>query len=271
MDLGLTGRVAIVTGAAKGIGRAIAERLSTEGACVVVADVDVAAGTDVAERLGPRATFVRTDVSDADDVRSVVEQACDRFGGLHVMVNNAGISGTSRRLMADDLRDFQRVLAVDLYGVMVGTREAARAMGDGGSVVNITSIAGISPGVGFSTYRAAKAGVIHFSRCAAIELAELGVRVNVIAPGNIATDINASFDTSSVVRRIQPLQRLGAASDIADVAAFLAGDRSAQVTGTVVPVDGGTTAGPPPIDHADVLVQDAGGRSRTGEEEPRHD
>ena len=99
------------------------------------------------------------------------------------MVNNAGISGSSRRLMQDDLRDFDRVIAVDLYGVMVGTQRAARAMGPGGSIINITSIAGITPGPGFSTYRAAKAAVIHFSRSAAIEVGELGVRVNVIAPG----------------------------------------------------------------------------------------
>ena len=168
------------------------------------------------------------------------------------MVNNAGISGSFRRLMDDDLRDFDRVIAVDLYGVMVGTQRAARAMGEGGSIINITSIAGISPGIGFSTYRAAKAGVIHFSRCAAVEVAELGVRVNVIAPGNIATDINASFDTASIVRRIQPLQRLGGTRDVANTAVYLASERSAQVTGIVIPVDGGTTAGPPPINYDDI-------------------
>jgi NAD(P)-dependent dehydrogenase (short-subunit alcohol dehydrogenase family) len=141
------------------------------------------------------------------------------------------------------------VLAVDLYGVMVGTQRAAGAMDEGGSIINITSIGGISPGIGFTAYRAAKAGVIHFSRCAAIEVAELGVRVNVIAPGNIATEINASFDTAAVVRRLQPLQRLGGTRDVANAAVYLASERAAQVTGTVIPVDGGTTAGPPPIDY----------------------
>jgi NAD(P)-dependent dehydrogenase (short-subunit alcohol dehydrogenase family) len=122
-------------------------------------------------------------------------------------------------------------------------------MGAGGSIITITSIAGINPGVGFSTYRAAKAAVIHFSRCAAIEVGELGVRVNVIAPGNIATAINASlYDTEAVARRLQPLQRLGSTRDIANAAVFLASERSAQVTGTLTPVDGGTSAGPPPID-----------------------
>ena len=116
------------------------------------------------DELGEATSFVRTDVSDADSVQAAIDHAQERFGGLHVMVNNAGISGSSRRLMHDDLRDFDRVMAVDLYGVMVGTQRAARSMGLGGSVINITSIAGISPGPGFSSYRAAKAAVIHFSR-----------------------------------------------------------------------------------------------------------
>jgi NAD(P)-dependent dehydrogenase (short-subunit alcohol dehydrogenase family) len=251
----LDGKVAIVTGAANGIGRAIAELFLEERAQVVVADIDEAAGASAAEELGERAAFVHTDVADAASVQAAIDHAQAHFGALHVMVNNAGISGSYRRLMQDDLRDFERVMAVDLYGVMVGTQRAARAMGEGGSIVNITSIAGISPGIGFSSYRAAKAGVIHFSRCAAIEVAELGVRVNVIAPANIATDINASFDTRSIVRRLQPLQRLGSPRDVANAAVYLASERSAQVTGTVVPVDGGTTAGPPPIDYDDVKAK----------------
>jgi NAD(P)-dependent dehydrogenase (short-subunit alcohol dehydrogenase family) len=248
----LAGKVAIVTGAANGIGRAIAEVFVEEGARVLIADVDDAAAAEVVEKLGDAAAFVHTDVSDPASMQSAIDGAQAHFGGLHVMVNNAGISGSSRRLMVDDLRDFERVIAVDLYGVMVGTQRAARAMGEGGSIINITSIAGISPGVGFSTYRAAKAGVIHFSRCAAVEVAELGVRVNVIAPGNIATGINASFDTASIVRRIQPLQRLGGTRDVANTAVYLASERSAQVTGIVIPVDGGTTAGPPPITYDDI-------------------
>src|SRR5262245_61558107 len=254
----LDGKVAIVTGGAKGIGRAIAEVFVEEGARVVVADIDDDRATDVVRQLGEACSFLHTDVSNPDSVQAAVDHAKERFGALHVMVNNAGISGSFRRFMMDDLRDFDRVIAVDLYGVMVGTQRAARAMGEGGSIVNITSIAGISPGIGFSTYRAAKAGVIHFSRCAAVEVAELGVRVNVIAPGNISTDINASFDTASVVRRIQPLQRLGGTRDVANAAVYFASDRSAQVTGTVIPVDGGTTAGPPPINFDEISAPPTG-------------
>jgi len=251
----LEGKVAIVTGGANGIGRAIAQLFVEEGAHVLIADIDGDAAAQAVAELGAAAASTRTDVSDAASVQAAIDHAQERFGALDVMVNNAGISGSYRRLMQDDLRDFDRVLAVDLYGVMVGTQRAAGAMRPGGSIVNITSIAGISPGIGFSAYRAAKAGVVHFSRCAAIEVAELGVRVNVIAPGNISTEINASFDTASIVRRIQPLQRLGGTRDVANAAVYLASDRAAQVTGTVIPVDGGTTAGPPPVSFDDVKAK----------------
>jgi NAD(P)-dependent dehydrogenase (short-subunit alcohol dehydrogenase family) len=248
----LDGKVAIVTGGANGLGRATAEVFVAEGARVVIADLDDAAGEDLVAVLGDAAAFKHTDVSDGESVRAVVEHAVDRFGGLHVMVNNAGIASSFRRFMHDDLRDFNRVMAVDLFGVIVGTQHAARHTGPGASIINTTSIAGISPGIGLTTYRAAKAGVIHFSRCAAIELAELGIRVNVIAPGNISTDINAAFDTPSIVSRIQPLQRLGSPRDVANAAVYFASERSAQVTGTVLPVDGGTTAGPRPADVTDI-------------------
>lgn len=254
----LTGKVAIVTGGANGIGRATVEAFVGEGARVVVADLDDIAGEELVAGLGDAVAFVHTDVADAGSVAAAVDAAVEIHGGLHVMVNNAGIPSSFRRLMDDDLRDFDRVMAVDLYGVIVGTQNAARRMAKGGSIVNITSIAGISPGIGLTTYRAAKAGVIHFSRCAAIELAEHGIRVNVIAPGNIATAINAAFDTEKIVSRIQPLQRLGSPVDVANAATYLASDRSAQVTGVVVPVDGGTTAGPPPVPIGDVAARTGG-------------
>jgi NAD(P)-dependent dehydrogenase (short-subunit alcohol dehydrogenase family) len=250
----LDGKVAIITGGANGIGRATAELFVQEGARVVIADLDDERGAEVSDRLGEAATFKHTDVSDADSVEEVAEFAEAHFGALHVMANNAGVPSSFRRFMKDDLRDFDRVMAIDLYGVMVGTQRAARHMGEGASIINTTSIAGISPGVGLTTYRAAKAGVIHFSRCAAIELAELGIRVNVIAPGNISTDINAAFDTKSIVSRIQPLPRLGSPVDVANAAVYLASDRSAQVTGMVLPVDGGTSVGPPPLDPSIVMT-----------------
>jgi NAD(P)-dependent dehydrogenase (short-subunit alcohol dehydrogenase family) len=255
----LDGKVAVITGGANGIGRATVEVFVEEGARVVVADVDDAAGEEGIATLGDAAAFKHTDVSDPDSVQDLIDFAIARFETLDVMVNNAGIPSSFRRLLSDDLRDFSRVMAVDLYGVIVGTQRAARRMRQGGSVINTTSIAGISPGIGLTTYRAAKAAVIHFSRCAAIELAEHGVRVNVIAPGNISTAINAAFDTASIVRRIQPLQRLGSPRDVANAAVYLASERSAQVTGMVLPVDGGTTTGapPPPVDDITARPRDA--------------
>jgi len=250
----LDGKVAVVTGGANGLGRAIVEVFVDEGARVVVADLDDEAGHDLDAGLGDAVAFSHTDVSDAGSVQRVVDVAIERFGSLNVMVNNAGIPSAFRRLMRDDLRDFDRVMSVDLYGVMVGTQAAARGMGEGGSIVNTASIAGISPGIGLMTYRAAKAAVIHFSRCAAIELAERGIRVNAIAPANIATDINAAFDTAAIVSKLQPLPRLGTPLDVANAAVYLASDRSAQVTGIVLPVDGGTTAGPPPGHIGDVAA-----------------
>jgi NAD(P)-dependent dehydrogenase (short-subunit alcohol dehydrogenase family) len=255
----LEGKVAIVTGGANGIGRATAETFVAEGARVVIADIDDEAGTHAAEELGDAAVFERTDVADPDSVRMVVERAIERFGALHVMANNAGIASSLRRFMDDDLRDFYSVMKVDLYGVIVGTQEAARRLRPGGSIINTASIADITPGVGLTTYRTAKAAVIHFSRCAAIELAERGIRVNVIAPGNISTAINAAFDTSSIVSKLQPLQRLGTPTDVANAAVYLASERSAQVTGLVLPVDGGTSTGPPPLPTSDVMKRPTAG------------
>ncbi len=141
-------------------------------------------------------------------------------------------------------------MAVNVRGVMLGCQRAARYMAEhgGGSIINTTSIGGINAGAGLMTYRASKAAVVHLSQCIAIDFAQHGIRVNCIAPAHIATAINATYDQTSIVRAMQPLQRMGAPSDVAEAMVFLASDRSAQITGIVLPVDGGTTAGPPPAD-----------------------
>jgi len=243
----LADKVAIVTGGAGGIGRATAEVFVEEGAHVVIADVDREAGDATAAELGRGAAFKQTDVSDADAVQALVDFTVERFGGLHVMFNNAGISSAQRRFLQDDLRDFQRVVAVNLFGVMVCTQRAARHMADhgGGSIINTASIAGINAGAGLMPYRATKAAVIHFSRSVAVDMAEHGIRVNCIAPAHIATAINTNYDIPQIVKLMQPLQRLGTPRDVAYAVLYLASDRAAQVTGIVLPVDGGTTAGPP--------------------------
>lgn len=262
MSTELSGKVAVVTGGASGLGAGIVERFLAEGASVAFGDVDVDHGTELANRHGEKALFLPTDVADLDQLGRLIETAVDRFGGLDVMVNNAGVSGKMHRsFLADDLGDFERVMAINLRAVMAGTRDAARHMADhgGGSVINLTSIGGIQAGGGVMAYRASKAAVIHFTKCAAVELAAYEVRVNCIAPGHIRTAIVASSaqgrDAEDVARfeaaiRAQmradrPLEREGTAADVAEVALFLAGDRSPYITGTVLPVDGGTAAGRP--------------------------
>jgi NAD(P)-dependent dehydrogenase (short-subunit alcohol dehydrogenase family) len=253
----LADKVAIVTGGAGGLGGAMVERFVEEGARVVIADVDDERGQALAGKLGDAVEYLHTDVADAEQVQALVDFAAEELGGLHVMVNNAGISSSRRRFLDDDLRDFERVMAVNLLGVMLGIQRAARHMvgNGGGSIINITSIGGINAGAGLMTYRAAKAAVVHLTQSAAIDLAEHGIRVNCIAPAHIATAINATYDQSQIVRLMQPLQRLGQPSDVADAVAFLASDRAAQITGVVLPVDGGTTAGPPPIDTKKVMAK----------------
>ena len=258
----LAGKVAIVTGGASGIGRGIVERFVAEGARVVIADVEDHRGEALAAALGPAAFFRRTDVSDPEQVGSLVAAAVEKFGGLQVMVNNAGISTTMHpRFFDDDLADFHRVMAVNVLGVMAGTRDAGRHMAahGGGSIINISSIGGIQAGGGVMTYRASKAAVIQFTKCAAIELAHYEVRVNTIAPGNIPTPLvaksAANMDPEQLerfegkirqtMRDDRPLKREGTPEDVAEAALYFATDRSRYVTGTVLPVDGGTVAGKP--------------------------
>lgn len=256
----LTGKVAIITGGASGIGAGIVEKFLAEDACVVIGDIDRDRGTALAQTLGARAVFRQTDTADPGQVSDLVSFAVQQFGGLHVMVNNAGISSAMHRsFLEDDLADFHRVMAVNLLGVMAGTRDAARQMATtgGGSIINLSSIGGIQAGGGVMTYRASKAAVIQFTKSAAIELAYYDIRVNCIAPGNIPTPLLASSASDKTpeeqtrferaireqMRSDRPLQREGTPEDVAEAALYFAGDRSRYVTGTVLRVDGGTAAG----------------------------
>jgi NAD(P)-dependent dehydrogenase (short-subunit alcohol dehydrogenase family) len=259
----LDGKVAIVTGGSSGIGLGTVERFLSEGARVVVADIDRNRGEAVVADFGKQAAFVHTDVGQPDQVVALVSFAIDHFGGLHVMFNNAGIAGTRHpTIFDDDFSDFNRVMDVNLLGVMVGTREAARhmAQGTGGSIINVSSIGGLQFAPSLWAYHLSKSGVIHFTKAAAVGLGPHRIRVNCIAPGNIETPIleqtMASHlpesERAETMRRIrdyilsqQPLPKQGTTGDMAEAALYFASDRSAYVTGTVLPVDGGLVAGNP--------------------------
>jgi NAD(P)-dependent dehydrogenase (short-subunit alcohol dehydrogenase family) len=260
MTVLLAGKVAIVTGGASGLGRGIVEKFVAAGANVVVPDVNDDAGQDVAGQCGAKAWFHHADVADAADVDGLVQAAVDRFGGLDVMVNNAGISSKmDKSFLSADLSDFHRVMSVNVLGVMLGTQAAARHMAahDGGSIINVSSIGGLQPGGGVMTYRASKAAVIHFSKSVATELAPLGISVNCIAPGGIPTPILASSvsglspeavdkfveRTRAKMRSDRPLPREGTPEDVGEAALYFAA--SATTTGTVLTVDGGTSASSP--------------------------
>lgn len=260
----LSGKVAIVTGGANGIGRGTVELFVEEGAKVVIADIDEEGGRTLCARLGPDTRFKRADVSKRADIQALVDFAVAEFGGLHIMFNNAGLSDVSYgRLLEDDFVHFERVMQVNVLGVMLGTQIAARHMSrsGGGSIINTSSIGGLKCGHGLPIYRAAKAGVIHFTQSAAVELGEFLIRVNCLCPGNIPTDMGtfaapvpgmSRADVERMQNAIlavrmsrQPLQRLGRPRDIGQAALFLGSDRSVYISGQVLAVDGGATAGDP--------------------------
>lgn len=243
----LSNKVAIVTGGASGIGRATVKLFAEHGAKIVIADIDSERGLAFANELGDAAAFKRVDVANANEVQALVDFAVSHFGALDIMFNNAGICGAvHNRFLDDDLSDFDRIVKVNLYGVMIGSQCAARYMSQhgGGSIINTSSLAALKPGLPLISYRAAKAGVIHFTQSIARDLGEYGIRVNCIAPGHIPAGMTF-YDMSDRIRRTQPLQRQGMPHDVANAALYLASELSAQVTGLVLPVDGGTNLGGP--------------------------
>jgi NAD(P)-dependent dehydrogenase (short-subunit alcohol dehydrogenase family) len=196
--------------------------------------------------LGEAAAFTQTDVSDIDQVQALVDFAVERFGGLDIMFNNAGIGSPLKGFLSDDLSDFSRIMGVNVLGVIAGTQRAARYMKDhgGGVIINNASIAAINAGTGMISYRTSKAAIAHATKCMAIDLAPYSIRVNCITPAHIRTGIT-NYDMGPVLKYMQPLERQALPEDVANAVVFLASDRAAQITGIVMPIDGGTTAGTP--------------------------
>ena len=247
----LMGKKAIITGAGSGIGRAIALRLASEGANVLVSDVDETAAESVGRELGGETLVQKTDVTKSDEVEALVRTAVDEWDGLDVMVNNAGVgvAGTSTDTSEED---YEMVMNVCLKGTFFGMRHAIPAIRDsgGGSVINMSSVAALVGIADRAVYSAAKGAILSLTRAAAIDHVAEGVRVNCIAPGTVDTPwisrITAGYDDPDEARANmearQPHNRFVTPEEIAAMAAYLASDESASCIGACMIVDGGVTA-----------------------------
>lgn len=242
----LKGQIAIVTGASRGIGRAIALELANQGADVVVnySGNEEKAKSVVEEILssGSRAFAVQCDVSDSDSVAAMLKRTIDEFGKVDILVNNAGIT-KDNLLMRMKEDEWDQVINTNLKGVFLCTKAVTRPMMKQrkGRIINVASVVGITGNPGQANYVAAKAGVIGFTKTAAKELASRGITVNAVAPGFISTDMTDQLpeDVRNQLLSQIPLGRLGNPEDIAKVAAFLASDDSSYMTGQTLSVDGG--------------------------------
>ncbi len=239
----LAGKVAVITGAGSGMGRAAVEIFAREGARIIAVDINDAV-LDTAKNVDGEIFAMQADVSKEADVEAMIAKAQSEFGQLDAVLNVAGIA-VPGMLMDVPLEDYERLMAVNLRGVFLGTKHAVRAMsasGRGGAIINWSSLGGINASMGTSIYSATKAGVISITKSAAIEAGKQGIRANCLCPGFIYTAMSAGGEKMPGILEKAALGRGGQPEEVAEVAAFLASDRASYVSGTVIPVDGGWSA-----------------------------
>ncbi len=243
----LEGKVALITGAARGIGAAIAQAMAREGARVVISDRDGAEATKTAQAIGLSAVVIDADVAEPAQIDVLFEKAVAQLGRVDILVNNAGI-GVPRLLIDVTLEEWERIIRINLTGAMLCSQRFAWhaiARGGGGSIVNIVSLSGQKGGVGRSAYGASKAGLEVLNKIMAVEFADHGITVNAIAPGPIATETGKAMHTRETVEayhRLIPQRRYGEPADIGAAAVFLASPEAGYITGHTLNVDGGFLA-----------------------------
>ena len=266
----LKNKAAVITGGASGMGLATVQRFLEEGAKVVIADFNQSNGEAAIDAAGEaghgdRVAFIRTDVANEGDVESMLQHCVDRFGGLDILFNNAGVGGAVGPITESSVEDWNYTFDVLAKGVFLGIKHAARVMhSGGGSIINTASIAGLSGDCGPILYSAAKASVISLTKSCAIELADSNIRVNAICPGFISTPLaHAGQDAETIETAFasaQPWPEFGRGEHIASAALFLASDDATFITGEAIVVDGGMTAAGPQLSRRFPKIAGRGGR-----------
>jgi NAD(P)-dependent dehydrogenase (short-subunit alcohol dehydrogenase family) len=254
-------RTVVVTGAASGIGEATARSIVAEGGNVIIADLQEEKGKSLAAELGDTAAFHATDVTREEDIAGAVALAQSRFGGLHGMVNNAGILGAIGSIMETSAESYDHTMAILARAVFLGIKHAALAMKEqrSGAIVSIASTAGVLGGLGPHVYTMAKHGVVGITKSAASELSSYGIRINAVAPGNTVTDMSSALiegdpdahdATGAAIAKVSPLGIAGLPQDIANGILFLLSEEARYVTGHTLVMDAGQTSSgiePPPF------------------------
>jgi 3-oxoacyl-[acyl-carrier protein] reductase len=244
-ELVLEGKLALITGGARGIGREIAMLFANEGADIAICDVNLEEAQKTAkeiENLGRQSIAFKADVTDSGQIQDMADKILDKFNKIDILINNAGITKDNLLLRMSE-EDWDKVIAVNLKGTFVCTKIISRVMlkQRSGKIVNLASIIGIMGNAGQANYAASKAGIIGLTKSAAKELASRNICVNAIAPGFIKTDMTAKLSEEVQKKMLSaiPLARLGEAKDVADLALFLSSESSSYITGQVIQVDGG--------------------------------